>query len=232
MIVVEGLDKRFGAVTALQGVSLSAEAGEVVGVVGPNGAGKTTLFRILATLARPSAGRAAVCGYDVVAAPAKVRALIGAVFTEPALYGHLTPRELLTYFGRLYGLGGAELTRRIRLLEESFGLDEVAKRLIEGLSRGMKQRVALARAVVHAPPVLLLDEPTTGLDFQSADRVLQFLSEYARDRCILFATHNFQELELACQRVVVLNNGRVLDGYPIAEAADSLRGRVLAAIGG
>lgn len=232
MIQVEGVCKRFGSVVALEEVTFTVDPGQVLGLVGPNGAGKTTLFRILSTLARPTRGRAMVCGHDVSRSPRAARATVGVVFTEPALYGQLTPRELLYYFGHLHGLRGTVLSRRIRVLEELFDLAEVRGRLIDGLSRGMKQRVALARAVVHEPPVLLLDEPTTGLDFQSADRVIQFLTHYASGRCVVFATHNFQEIELVCHRVLILSRGRVVEETTVApDAAKYLRQRVLQAMG-
>ncbi|MCL6451225.1 MAG: ABC transporter ATP-binding protein [Acetobacteraceae bacterium] len=231
MIEVRNLTKVYGRVVALDGVTFEVSPGQVVALVGPNAAGKTTLFRLLSTLIAPTSGRAAVCGHDVVTAPRRVRAVVGAVYSEPALYERLTPREVLHYFGVLYDLDGSALKDRVEELIRQLGLEEFASRLSGGLSRGIRQRVALARAVLHQPPVLLLDEPTTGLDFQSSHNLLRFLSEYRHGRCILFATHNFQEVSLLCNRLLVLDAGRlVLDRQLTpggALGADQLREMVL-----
>lgn len=210
MIHVEGLTKLYGKVLALDHLCFKAQHDEVIAIVGPNGAGKTTLFRLLSTLTVPDAGRVTICGHDTASFPEKVRAFTGAVFAEPALYDRLTPKETLNYFGMLYGMTGPKLRERVDQLIEQLELKEENSRLNSGLSRGMKQRVAIARAVLHEPPVLLLDEPTTGLDFRSSDNVLRFLSEYRHGRCILFATHNFQEVSLLCNRLLVLGKGRLI----------------------
>lgn len=210
MITADGLTKKFGTTVALEDVSFSAAEGDVVAIVGPNGAGKTTLFRLLATVIAPDSGRAAVGGFDTVLDSLRVRAITGAVYTDPALYERLTPREILRYFGKLYGLPAAVLEDRIAQVLVELDLTAFESRLSGTLSRGMKQRAVLARAVLHQPQVLLLDEPTTGLDFRSAERVLQFLDGYRQGRCILFATHNFQEISLCCNRLLVLDQGRIV----------------------
>ncbi len=235
MIHIEQVTKSFKDVSALSNVSFDVPRDQVAAIVGPNGAGKTTLFRLLSTLSTPDSGYAVMCDHNTSIAPQKVRAITGAVFTEPALYDRLTPKETLNYFGMLYGLGGPSLRKRIDELIEQLELGEFCSRLNGVLSRGMKQRVAIARAVLHEPSVLLLDEPTTGLDFHSADNMLRFLSEYRHGRCILFATHNFQEVSLLCNRLLVLGKGRLILDRELSEdsvGAEGVRSMVLEAIRG
>ena len=222
-VQVEDLEKHFRApdgsvVRAVDGVSFRCAAGEIVGLLGPNGAGKTTTLRILATILRPSAGRARVAGCDVLEDPDGVRRRLGYVSASTGVYERLTGRETLTYYARLHGMDAAAREARteqvLDLLEMRGFCDRVAGRL----SAGQRQKVSLARAIVHDPPVLILDEPTANLDVIVARNVLDFV-ESARDagRAILLSTHLFSEAERLCDRIVVIHEGRVLASGSLAE---------------
>lgn len=216
MIVTQGLTKRFvdnkgGTVVAVEDLSLKAHPGRVFGLLGCNGAGKTTTLRMLSTVLTPSAGTASVDGLDVMKEPGAVRARIGFLSTSTALYGRLTARETLAYFGGLYGLKGADLKRR---LDETIGRLEIepfADRLCDKLSTGQKQRVSIARATLHDPPVLFFDEPTAGLDVVASQAVLEFI-EASRDRgkTVVFSTHIMSEVERLCDDVAVIHDGRLV----------------------
>lgn len=210
-IAVEGLTKYFGRFPAVRGLSFTCARGEVLGFLGPNGAGKTTTLRILATVLRPTSGAARVLGYDVVRQAGEVRRSIGVLTEHSGLYGRLTPRELLWYFGRLYGLPAPVLARRVAALLEAMDLGDAADRPAEGLSRGTRQKVALARALIHDPPVLLLDEPTSGLDVFAARQVREFIRRFREEgRAVLLCTHLMEEAERLCDRVAILSHGRVV----------------------
>lgn len=210
LLMVDNLTRHYGDVVGVDKVSFAGKAGEIIAIVGPNGAGKTTLFRLLSTLIYPDKGTATLCGCDLLSAPQDVRAITGAVFAEPALYDHLTPFETLNYFGKLYGLSKHHLSERVNYLCTELEIAPFGNRRCSKLSRGMMQRVALARAVVNEPSILLLDEPTTGLDFYSSEKVIQFLDAYRQGRCILFATHNFHEVSRCCNRIIVIDNGVIV----------------------
>lgn len=210
MIEVEGLTKSFGSHAAVKGIHFEVRPGEVVGLLGPNGAGKTTTLRMLATTLKPSSGTARVAGYDVVRQPEKVRASIGVLPTEPGLYGRLTAEENLRFFGRLAGLSGAELESRIDRLLTWLGMNEHRKRRTEGFSKGMRQKIALARSILHEPPVLILDEPTTGLDVASARTIIDFIRESkAAGRSVLFSSHYLVEAERVCDRIAIIADGQI-----------------------
>lgn len=210
MLKVANLTKHYGDVVGVNQVSFEGKADEIIAFVGPNGAGKTTLFRLLSTLIRPDQGTANLCGLDLRNNPQEVRAITGAVYAEPSLYDHLTPYETLNYFGKLYGLKKHLLDERVDYLSTELEITSFGNRRCGKLSRGMMQRVALARAVVNEPQILLLDEPTTGLDFYSSEKVIHFLDAYRLGRCILFATHNFHEISRCCNRIIVIDNGVIV----------------------
>jgi sodium transport system ATP-binding protein len=216
MITFSGLTKRYGALTAVSALTLRVEPGEVYALLGPNGAGKTTALRCLATLVRPSEGSASVCGLDVLANPLGVRARLAFLSSSMGLYERLTPVELVSYFGRLHGLDEGTLGRRVAELVELFGLGDFSDRFCGRLSTGQRQRVSLARALVHDPPVLILDEPTLGLDVVSGRAIHDFIDrERARGKTILFSTHQMEEVELLADRVGVLRGGElVAQGSP------------------
>jgi ABC-2 type transport system ATP-binding protein len=206
-------------VEALRGVSFRARYGEVLGLLGPNGAGKTTTVKILATLLVPDEGYARVAGYDVVSEAVEVRGRIGVVLSvEKGFFWKLTGRENLRYFGMLRGLRGRELEERVSHVLRLVGLEELgaADKLYEDYSLGMKARLALARALLHDPPVLLLDEPTLGLDPMSARRVRELIRSMAdAGKAIILTTHNMFEAEILCDRVAIISRGRIVaEGTP------------------
>ncbi len=208
-IEVQGVWKTFGSTEALRGVNLRVNPGERLAIVGPNGSGKSTLVKVLATLLRPSAGTARLAGLDVQTQALEVRRLIGVVCHQPFLYGELTALENLEFYSRLYGL--PHPSDRARQQLRLVGLEGQADVLGRDLSRGMQQRLALARALVHEPPILLLDEPDTGLDQRWAAFLVDLLAEAAgQGRTVLLITHNLERsLELA-DRVAVLNGGKIV----------------------
>ncbi|MDH4181061.1 MAG: ATP-binding cassette domain-containing protein, partial [Betaproteobacteria bacterium] len=221
MIAVDRLAKSFGKrrdVKAVDGVTFSAADGEVTGLLGPNGAGKTTLLRMLATLVVPDAGRASVGGLDVVADRREVRRRIGVLSDARGLYPRLSGRENVRYFGRLHGLAGAPLERRIDALVDALGLDAVADRPAQGYSQGERMKTAIARALVHDPHTILLDEPTNGLDIMSVRALREQLKALrAQGKCLLFSSHVMQEVAALCDRIVILGRGRVVATGTAAE---------------
>jgi len=235
MIQVHDLRKEYedpdgGIITAVAGASFHCRAGEIYGLLGPNGAGKTTTLRCLATILTPTAGSASIAGFDLVTQPQEVRKNVGFLSASTGLYGRLTPRETLRFFASLYGMGGAELSRRVEVTLEMFKIADYADRPADRLSTGMKQRVSLARAVVHDPPVLILDEPTTGLDpivSLAVEQAVQGLA--AAGKCVLFSTHLLDQAEAICHRIGVIGGGRVLAEGTVPELkertkTDNLRG--------
>jgi len=222
VIEVEGLVKRFYTpepVEAVAGIGFRCEPGQIYGLLGPNGAGKTTTLRILATMLGPDEGTARLAGHDVREDPEAVRASLGYLSATTGLYGRLTAREMIHYVARLQGV--ADARRRTDELIERFGIDEFAGQRCDRLSTGMKQKVSIARAIVHAPPILILDEPTTGLDVMVSQTVLQFIEQArAEGTCVLLSTHIMSEAERLCDRIGIIHKGRIL-----AEGSlDELRG--------
>lgn len=211
MIEVSGLNKSFRSVAALQDAAFQAPDGAITGVIGPNGAGKTTALRILYTVLRPDSGTAAVDGFDTVRQRADVQARIGVVPDGRGLYRRLTAREHVRYYGRLHGLGGAELEQRIDRLANVLRMNEFIDRRAKGFSKGQVRKVALARALVHDPQNVLLDEPTNGLDVASSRAVHELICELrGRGRCILFCSHIMQEVAAISDRIIVISHGRVM----------------------
>ncbi|MCK8500760.1 ATP-binding cassette domain-containing protein [Myxococcus fulvus] len=237
MIRATKLNKRFGAVTAVEDVSFTAEDGRITGLLGPNGAGKTTTLRMLYTLVRPDKGTAVVDDVDVVARPEDARRGLGVLPDTRGLYPRLTAREHARYFGELHGLSGAALDKRVDELVDLLDMKDIVDRRVEGFSQGERVKVALARALVHGPRNVLLDEPTNGLDVMST-RAVRTLLRRLRDegRCIVFSSHVMQEVAALCERVVVVAHGRVVaEGTPEAlrqaTGKDSLEEAFVATIG-
>ena len=222
MIEVQDLYKSFGSVDALKGVSFRAPDGQVTGIIGPNGAGKTTTLRILYTLLRPDRGRALVDGFDSVTSPREVQTRIGVLPDVRGLYPRLTGREHIRYFGRLHGINGSELSRRIDDLVSTLGMEAFADRRAKGFSKGQTLKVALARALVHEPHNVLLDEPTNGLDVASS-RAVRALIDSFRDsgRCVLFSSHIMQEVAALCDKVVVMSQGRIIHNGTLDELREA-----------
>lgn len=214
-IQVQGLSKTFkdpkrGEVHAVDHINFEVRSGEIFGLLGPNGAGKTTALRLLATLLKPTAGTAIVGGYDVIREPGKVREQIGFLAGETGLYGRLTPREILTFFGRMHGMQNKDLDSRVTDIMTKFGVIEFADTRTDKLSTGMKQKTAIARTVLHDPPILILDEPTAGLDVPSARNIEQSVLEAKRaGKCIIYSTHIMEEAEYLCDRIAVIHSGRI-----------------------
>ncbi|HED65240.1 MAG TPA: ABC transporter ATP-binding protein, partial [Planctomycetes bacterium] len=211
-----------GEVAAVTGLDFRARKGEIHGLLGPNGAGKSTTLRMLATILPPTSGSARVAGCEITAEPLEVRRRIGFLSQSTGLYPRLTGREILRYFGELHGLGRDALGERIEELIEAFQLASFVDQRTESLSSGQRQRVSIARAVLHAPEVLILDEPTTGLDILATSDMVGFIEASRRDEsCVLLSTHILSEAERLCDRIGVIFGGRLLaDG-----TLDELRAR-------
>ncbi len=195
---------------AIRDIAFTAEAGSIVGLLGPNGAGKTTLLRVLSTALRPSSGTATFDGVDIVRDPLAVRRRLGFLSGNTGLYGRLTPREMLAYFGGLHGLSGPVLRERIDELVALMRMGDYADRRNDTLSAGMKQKVSIARTLVHDPAIVVFDEPTTGLDVAAAETILR-LVERCRDqgKTVLLSTHHMHEVARVCDHVVVIHQGRL-----------------------
>jgi sodium transport system ATP-binding protein len=211
VIRVEGLRKRFGAVTAVDGVTFEARDGEITGLLGPNGAGKTTTLRMLYAVMRPDEGAIHVDQVDAVASPQLAQARLGVLPDGFGLYPRLTAREHIHYFGELQGVTGDALRTRTEELLQLLDLGALADRRTDGFSHGERTKVALARALVHAPRNILLDEPTHGLDVMST-RALRGLVRRLREsgHCVLFSSHVMQEVSALCDSIVVIAAGRVI----------------------
>ena len=223
------VDPKRGRVEALCGLDLDCRRGEIYGLLGPNGAGKTTTLRVLATLLAPTSGTARIDGVDVAADPLEVRRRIGFLSGTTGLYPRLTPRETLAYFGRLHGIEAGELSRKIESMLERFDMREYADARCESLSTGQKQKVSIARAVLHDPPVLILDEPTTGLDVLASSAMIEFIeSRRTAGTCVLFSTHVLSEAERLCDRIGVIFRGRLLAAGTLPELAELTGKRWLA----
>ncbi len=211
MINVENLFKHFGKVHAVNGVSFTAQDGEVFGLLGPNGAGKTTTLRMLATVLHPTRGTASIAGHDLLREPAAVRAILGVLPEYWGLYGRLTARENLRYFGKLYGLQGPDLETRIVELIELLEMNEYADRRCDPFSKGMKQKVALGRSLIHDPRHLLLDEPTAGLDVMSTRQVRKLIARFRDEgRCVILSTHILSEAERLCDHIAIIHQGHII----------------------
>ncbi len=204
-------DLRRGEVMALDDVSFEASPGQVYGLLGPNGAGKTTALRILSTVLQPTSGTAIVGGFDCVTQPELVRHQIGFVSANTAVYDRMTAREMVEYFGRLYGMDEEELHERMDLLFDRFQMQDFRDVLAAKMSTGMRQKVSIARAIVHDPPVLIFDEATTGLDVLVARALLDAVAELRDEgKCIVFSTHIMREAERLCDRIAIMHRGRIL----------------------
>ena len=201
-------DHQGGEVRAVDGISFECRAGEIYGLLGLNGAGKTTTLRMLSTALTPTGGSARVAGHDVQDESLEVRRAIGFLSGTTGLYHRLTAREMVRIFAELHGLEGADLDERVDRVLATFGIDEYAEKRCEKLSTGMKQKVSIARAVVHDPEVLILDEPTTGLDVLAAATTMDFVRKAREEgKCILFSTHIMSEAERICDRIGILHGG-------------------------
>ena len=224
MIEVENLTKRFSTQTAVSDVSFSVREGEIVGFLGPNGAGKTTAMRVLTGFLPPTAGTARIAGHDVVTDSERARASLGYLPESAALYPEMRVREYLSYRARLEGVRGTDVSRRVGEAIESCLLAEVAHRKVENLSKGYRQRTALAGALVHRPPVLILDEPTVGLDPGQIIRIRETIRSLGRERAVLLSTHILPEVDAVCDRVLIIDRGRIVAQGTVSELESRLAG--------
>src|SRR5215510_6016441 len=223
MIQVEGLTRRFdlpggGEVRAVEAVSFHVGAGEVYGLLGPNGAGKTTTLRMLLGLLQPTAGWATVAGFRSDQQPDEVKRRVGLVSATAGLYPHLSVREMLLFFADLYGCDAGQAGAELDKLAALLGIDELLRRRGATLSTGQKQRVNLARALIHRPPVLLLDEPTLGLDIFGSQVVAEFITHLREEgKAVILTTHRLDEAERLCDRFGLLHKGRLVSEGTLAE---------------
>ena len=211
MIEASGLSKRFGAIEAVRDVSFAARDGEITGILGANGAGKSTTLRMLYGVLTPDSGEARIDGIDIRGEISKARAHLGVLPHAAGLYGNLTARENIHYFGSLQGLDAARLASRTAELTRILGLESFIDRRAKGFSQGQRIKTALARALVHDPGNIVLDEPTNGLDVMAIRNLREMLLALKRQgRCVLFSSHVMQEVAALCDRVVIIGHGKVL----------------------
>jgi len=225
MIQTENLTKYFKDLKAVDKVTLHVRAGEVLALLGPNGAGKTTTVRMLTTVLRPSSGSARVAGFDVLEQPGKVRASVGVLTEDHGLYDRMYLEEYLDFFGQIYDMSSSRREERIAYLTGKFGLLDARKRRIGKFSKGMRQKLSLARSLLHSPPVLLLDEPTSAMDPASARLVRDAIKTLrSEDRSIIVCTHNLAEAEELADNIAIIRYGRIIASGTAAELKEQLLG--------
>ncbi|MFU8821060.1 MAG: ABC transporter ATP-binding protein [Gammaproteobacteria bacterium] len=224
MITTDSLCKQFGSLVAVDGISFSVGAGEVLGFLGPNGAGKSTTMKMIAGFLAPSSGHAAVCGHDVEHHPIAAKRCLGYLPEGAPSYGEMTPAAFLRFVADLRGLAGESRRRRLAEVIERLQLGRVLEQPIETLSKGYRRRVGLAQAILHDPEVLILDEPTDGLDPNQKHEVRGLIREMAPGKTIVISTHILEEVHAVCTRAIIIADGRILaDDTPAALAARSPR---------
>jgi sodium transport system ATP-binding protein len=216
-------DKKRGEIHAANDVSFRVQPGQIYGLLGANGAGKTTTLRLLATLLRPTSGSGTLAGFDIATQPEKVRANVGFLAASTALYGRLTARETIAYFGKLNGMTDSIIGIRIKQLADELDMHEFLDRRCEKFSTGMKQKTSIARTLVHDPAVMIFDEPTLGLDVMAARTIVRFVRDCrARGKTVIYSTHVMSEVEKLCDVVGIIHDGRLLAEGTLPE----LRARV------
>lgn len=227
-ISIKGLTKKFSDVAVVNGVTLDIPKGVVYGLLGPNGAGKTTIVRMLSTLIKPTSGTAEVNGFDVLSEPGRVRGSIGVLPEDTGLYDRLTARETLEFYGGVQGLSGNELQGRLEDLLKMLGLADRIDDKVGKFSRGMRQKLALARALIHDPPILLLDEPTLGLDVMSTRAIREYIKTVAMEgKTVLLTSNNMHEAQLLCSEVAILNKGILRASGTVADLEAMSKGKGL-----
>ena len=211
-------DKKRGVITAVDNVSFTCRPGRIYGLLGANGAGKTTTLRLLATLLQPTSGSAKLAGFDVGADPDKVRANVGFLAASTALYGRLTSREMITYFGELNGMGAAAIKARLDILADELDMREFLDRRCDKFSTGMKQKTSIARTLIHDPAVMIFDEPTLGLDVMTARSIVKFVRECRnRGKTVIYSTHVMSEVEKICDVIGIIHGGRLVAEGTLAD---------------
>jgi ABC-2 type transport system ATP-binding protein len=217
MIQVDTLRKTFGPITAVDGISFSAQQGDVVGFLGPNGAGKTTAMRMLTGFLTPDSGSAQVCGHDILQDSVKVRQSLGYLAENAPAYNEMTVSSFLNFICDARQIQGKQRTDALARVIVDCAIESVYHQTIETLSKGYRRRVGLAQALIHDPPVLILDEPTDGLDPNQKHEVRQLISSIAKDKCIIVSTHILEEVEAVCSRIIIIAEGQILvDSTPEA----------------
>ena len=224
MIKVEGLTKRYARTVAVDNISFEVEKGGIVGFLGPNGAGKTTTMRVLTCFLPPTTGTATVAGFDVLENPLEVKKRIGYLPETPPLYPDMEVQEYLTFVGRLKGISGADVAKRVNDVCDRCAVADVRTKLIGKLSKGYRQRVGLAQAIIHNPEVLVLDEPTSGLDPKQIIETRELIRSLAGDHTIILSTHILSEIEHSCDKVIIISKGKLVATDTVANLTNRLRG--------
>ncbi|PYV94983.1 MAG: MFS transporter [Acidobacteria bacterium] len=227
MIKVTELTKKYARNVAVDHISFEVQKGEIIGFLGPNGAGKTTTMRMLTCFLPPSAGSATVAGFDVLEQPLEVKKRIGYLPETPPLYPEMDTTEYLTFVGKLKGLSGSELRGRIDYVCERCAITDVRHKLLGRLSKGYRQRVGLAQAIIHNPDVLILDEPTAGLDPKQINETRDLIKGLAGDHTIILSTHILPEVEQTCQKVMIINRGKLVATDSVQNLQSRARGAEL-----
>ena len=216
MLEAQGLVKRYEGVLALDHVSMEVRRGEVLGFLGPNGAGKSTTMKILTCFTAPTEGTAKVHGFDVQTDSLNVRRSIGYLPESTALYHDMLVVEYLEFAAEMRGIRGADVRKRLKMVVEETGLGDVITKQVRALSKGYRQRVGLAQALIHEPPILILDEPMSGLDPNQAVEIRDLIKDIGRERTVILSTHNLAEVQVACNRVLIISKGRIVaDDTPV-----------------
>src|SRR6266403_2681564 len=227
MIKVEGLTKRYARTLAVDDISFEVEKGQIVGFLGPNGAGKTTTMRVLTCFLPPTSGTAQVAGFDVLEQPMEVKKRIGYLPETPPLYPDMEVGEYLTFVGKLKGLATADVPKRVSDVCDRCAITDVKAKLIGKLSKGYRQRVGLAQAILHNPDVLILDEPTAGLDPKQINETRDLIKSLAGDQTIILSTHILPEVEQTCEKVIIINKGKLVATDSVSNLQRRARGAEL-----
>lgn len=227
MVEVQHLTKTFGTQTAVNDVSFTVGKGEILGFLGPNGAGKSTTMKMATGYLPPSMGTVVIEGYDVLTAPLDVRRRVGYLPEHNPLYLDMYVHEYLEFIGSVHGLKGAECRRRVQQLVDRVGLGREQNKQIGALSKGYRQRVGLAQALIHDPGVLILDEPTTGLDPNQIGEIRNLIRELGQDKTVIFSTHILPEVAALCSRAVIINRGQLVADSPVSELGAKAAGETI-----
>ena len=227
MIKTHAITKRYGGLTAVDALSFTVEPGEVLGFLGPNGAGKSTTMKMITGFLAPTSGWAEVCGYRVASQPIKAKSCMGYLPEGAPSYGEMTPWQFLNFIADIRGLHGEQRKTRLDAVIGQLHLDQVLQQSIDTLSKGFKRRVGLAQAILHDPQVLILDEPTDGLDPNQKHEVRSLINAMAKDKIIVISTHILEEVDAVCSRAIIIAQGRIVaDDTPQALEAQSSTGRL------
>lgn len=226
-VIVKSLDKRFGPIHAVRDISFSVKKGEVLGFLGPNGAGKSTTMKMITGFLEPTAGTVSVCGYDILEDPIRVKEKIGYLPEGAPLYSEMTVKSFLEFIADVRGYKGERKAQRVEELIQKINLTSVRHQTVETLSKGFKRRVGVAHALFHDPEVLIMDEPTDGLDPNQKFEVRKLIQEMAQEKVIIISTHILEEVDAVCTRAIIIASGKLLfDGTPAELQARSETGRL------